>query len=473
MNIYRFLWVTYIPPPPCHRLLATGNAYLVEVVNYIYSIIYFFSDPIPFVQHTKKDSYWGDGPDGKGRNQLGLTLIAVRNELRAADQARLTPAANPAAAADFLAGQQTYTPVVYTKEVDMLPHHPREDALKAEFIEHVTLSDGRSVLSGRPIVKIWRVRNNGLTTWPNDTEVVFIEGMPGGKTSFRVPALQPNEEGEVMCTLQPAADAISKSTWRLRSASVQNGKDGFFGPFLESNIIIGDTNDEDSLQSDNDDSLEAPSVIASSPKQPSVIHAPVQLPPQPYYPTLFISPENSLANPLTMKPAASLSDELPVSKLFSKGTFSGPPVYSSTGSKVEFISKTPALIHSPKFPPASPISTTTEHVKYPVEAPTSFKKYITDPPPPVSLKIVPAAPSTVAKNFPMPTPGGVGPAPAKNIGLDRRSPTPEITFSREATPDPTPVTKKQANLVPAADLDWERVCTKSDLQGLIYLFSTF
>lgn len=315
--------------------------------------------------------------------------MAVRTDLRA-DLARLfamKPAATPLLLPGFQAQPQANTPVVHTKAADMLPHHPREDALKAEFIKHVTLSDGKSVQSGRPIVKIWLVRNNGLTTWPNDTEVVFIEGLPGVETSLRVPALQPNEEGEVMCTLQPAADAISKSTWRLRSASVQNGKDGFFGPFLESNIIIGDTNDEDSLQSDNDDRLEAPSVIASSPNlsnKPFVFHAPAsalpqsilfQSPPQPYYPAVFqqapVFPE-SIA-----RPENSLAD------------------------------------------------------------------------------------------------GGVGPAPAKNIGLDRRSPTPKITFSREATPDPTPVTKKRANLVPAADLDWQHVCTKSDLQGLIYLFSTF
>jgi ribA/ribD-fused uncharacterized protein len=34
------------------------------------------------VEHTDKDSYWGDGPDGKGRNQLGKTLMRVRTEFR-------------------------------------------------------------------------------------------------------------------------------------------------------------------------------------------------------------------------------------------------------------------------------------------------------------------------------------------------------------------------------------------------------
>lgn len=44
------------------RLLATGNARLVE--------------------HTERDSYWGDGGDGSGRNALGRILMSVREELR-------------------------------------------------------------------------------------------------------------------------------------------------------------------------------------------------------------------------------------------------------------------------------------------------------------------------------------------------------------------------------------------------------
>ena len=44
-------------------LLDTGNAELVE--------------------HTYKDSYWGDGGDGSGKNMLGKMLMQVRDELRA------------------------------------------------------------------------------------------------------------------------------------------------------------------------------------------------------------------------------------------------------------------------------------------------------------------------------------------------------------------------------------------------------
>ena len=43
-------------------LLATGDALLVE--------------------HTKNDSYWGDGEHGQGRNMLGQILASVREELR-------------------------------------------------------------------------------------------------------------------------------------------------------------------------------------------------------------------------------------------------------------------------------------------------------------------------------------------------------------------------------------------------------
>ena len=34
------------------------------------------------VEHTTNDSYWGDGGDGTGRNQLGITLMKVREYLQ-------------------------------------------------------------------------------------------------------------------------------------------------------------------------------------------------------------------------------------------------------------------------------------------------------------------------------------------------------------------------------------------------------
>jgi len=45
------------------ELLATGNAELVEA--------------------SDKDGFWGAGPDGRGRNELGKALERLRSELRA------------------------------------------------------------------------------------------------------------------------------------------------------------------------------------------------------------------------------------------------------------------------------------------------------------------------------------------------------------------------------------------------------
>ncbi|HEY7311003.1 MAG TPA: NADAR family protein [Gemmataceae bacterium] len=37
------------------------------------------------IEHTERDSYWGDGGDGSGRNRLGEILMSVREELRRAE----------------------------------------------------------------------------------------------------------------------------------------------------------------------------------------------------------------------------------------------------------------------------------------------------------------------------------------------------------------------------------------------------
>ncbi len=36
----------------------------------------------PLVEHTPRDSYWGDGRDGNGQNRLGHLLVELREKLR-------------------------------------------------------------------------------------------------------------------------------------------------------------------------------------------------------------------------------------------------------------------------------------------------------------------------------------------------------------------------------------------------------
>ena len=33
------------------------------------------------IEHTADDSYWGDGGDGTGRNQLGITMMLARTTI--------------------------------------------------------------------------------------------------------------------------------------------------------------------------------------------------------------------------------------------------------------------------------------------------------------------------------------------------------------------------------------------------------
>lgn len=60
MSALRAKFIGY--PELTQLLLNTGDAKLVE--------------------HTARDSYWGDGGNGRGLNRLGVLLMLLRNELR-------------------------------------------------------------------------------------------------------------------------------------------------------------------------------------------------------------------------------------------------------------------------------------------------------------------------------------------------------------------------------------------------------
>lgn len=62
----RALYAKFTQHPDLKRLLlSTGDAKLVE--------------------HTERDSYWGDGGDGSGKNRLGHLLMELREKLRLED----------------------------------------------------------------------------------------------------------------------------------------------------------------------------------------------------------------------------------------------------------------------------------------------------------------------------------------------------------------------------------------------------
>lgn len=40
------------------------------------------TDDVMLIEHTKNDSYWGDGGGGTGVNMLGQLLMEVREQIR-------------------------------------------------------------------------------------------------------------------------------------------------------------------------------------------------------------------------------------------------------------------------------------------------------------------------------------------------------------------------------------------------------
>ena len=60
------------------ELLETGDAELIEV-NIFVPIENWY---LKVIKDSDRDAFWGVGPDGKGRNELGKCLERLRAELR-------------------------------------------------------------------------------------------------------------------------------------------------------------------------------------------------------------------------------------------------------------------------------------------------------------------------------------------------------------------------------------------------------
>jgi next to BRCA1 gene 1 protein len=96
-----------------------------------------------------------------------------------------------------------------------------EDApLRASFIADNNISDGQIFPPGAEFVKSWRMRNDGPSSWPADTELVFVAGdrlMTDTSERFKVGAVPPGEEVDVWTGEMKAPDVPGKyiSYWRL------------------------------------------------------------------------------------------------------------------------------------------------------------------------------------------------------------------------------------------------------------------
>ena len=86
------------------------------------------------------------------------------------------------------------------------------------YVSDVTIPDGSSLAADIPFTKTWRVRNTGTSTWSGFTLEHFSDHLLAGPKSVPLPALEPDQTGEVSVDLvAPTAPGRYRSTWKARN----------------------------------------------------------------------------------------------------------------------------------------------------------------------------------------------------------------------------------------------------------------
>lgn len=107
----------------------------------------------------------------------------------------------------------------------------------ATFISDVTLPDGAIVSAGESLVKTWRVRNSGTSTWGNGYQLVFVNReQMGAPNAVDVPATAPGQTADVSVNLTaPTGGGDYRGDWKLR-----NPQGTYFGDLLWVQITVPD-----------------------------------------------------------------------------------------------------------------------------------------------------------------------------------------------------------------------------------------
>lgn len=86
--------------------------------------------------------------------------------------------------------------------------------LLCRFVKDVVGHEGDKIQSGSAFVKIWRLRNDGLNTWPSGCKLVCINGDFSGQEVL-LPELKPGDEEDVTATcIAPTEEGRYTSYWR-------------------------------------------------------------------------------------------------------------------------------------------------------------------------------------------------------------------------------------------------------------------
>jgi hypothetical protein len=94
----------------------------------------------------------------------------------------------------------------------------------ASFVDDVTIPDGTAITAGAAFDKVWRIRNNGQSTWTSAYALVFIDGeRMGSPDSIAMPKeVKPGETVDIPVRLTaPTKSGTYQGFYRLRNASGQ------------------------------------------------------------------------------------------------------------------------------------------------------------------------------------------------------------------------------------------------------------
>ncbi|MDX1435532.1 MAG: NBR1-Ig-like domain-containing protein, partial [Anaerolineales bacterium] len=108
------------------------------------------------------------------------------------------------------------------------------DVDSAKFLSDVTIQPGEVLLAGEALLKTWRVRNTGTTTWDRDYELIFEAGSPIEFEAEPVPPAPPGAEVNISARMRmPLNPGAYDATWRL-----QNPAGNLFGEALPLEAVI-------------------------------------------------------------------------------------------------------------------------------------------------------------------------------------------------------------------------------------------
>jgi hypothetical protein len=96
------------------------------------------------------------------------------------------------------------------------------DCLEGRYVADVTIPDNTRMEQGEKFVKTWRVRNNGVCDWPENTVLVRIESQLGGPESVPVGAVAVGETVEISIDLvAPQEDGVYDGVWVLKTGDIE------------------------------------------------------------------------------------------------------------------------------------------------------------------------------------------------------------------------------------------------------------